>query len=592
MNHQTSITQTLVLLWSYIWARRRGQFWCLLGLMVFVSFAEVLSIGSSLPFLAALAAPNLLFESPRLHQILQYLNFNEPSQLILPMTIFFGGAALFAGVMRLILLWASTRLSFAIGAELSSDIYRRTLYQSYSTHCLRNSSELINGITTKSHDVIYGVIMPAMTLIGSSVMLIAILIALLSVDPIVALIVFGGFGLLYGLIIKLTQSRLLVNSVKIARNSTQVIKSLQEGLGGIRDILIDGNQNVYCNIYRDADLPLRRAQGNNLFINQSPRYGIETLGMIAIACLAYMLCRRVGGINEVMPFLGFLALGAQRLLPVLQQTYSSWVSVRSHQISLQDILGLLEQPLPHYANDSSSPRILFKNNITLRQLSFRYGSNASWVLKDINITINKGDRVGFIGKTGSGKSTLLDIVMGLLEPSCGVMEIDGAIINSENRRSWQSHIAHVPQVIYLADSSIEENIAFGVPKSQIDSEKVKYVAKQAEIASMIEGWNDQYKTIVGERGIRLSGGQRQRIGIARALYKNADVIIFDEATSALDNETEQSVMHSIDALSSELTVLIIAHRISTLKGCDRIIELDNGGVRRDADYHEIALNTP
>jgi ATP-binding cassette subfamily B protein len=592
MNHQTSITQTLVLLWSYIGARRRGQFWCLLGLMVFVSFAEVLSIGSSLPFLAALAAPNLLFESPRLHQILQYLNFNEPSQLILPMTIFFGGAALFAGVMRLILLWASTRLSFAIGAELSSDIYRRTLYQSYSTHCLRNSSELINGITTKSHDVIYGVIMPAMTLIGSSVMLIAILIALLSVDPIVALIVFGGFGLLYGLIIKLTQSRLLVNSVKIARNSTQVIKSLQEGLGGIRDILIDGNQNVYCNIYRDADLPLRRAQGNNLFINQSPRYGIETLGMIAIACLAYMLSRRVGGINEVMPFLGFLALGAQRLLPVLQQTYSSWISVRSHQISLQDILGLLEQPLPHYANDSSSPRILFKNNITLRQLSFRYGSNASWVLKDINITINKGDRVGFIGKTGSGKSTLLDIVMGLLEPSCGVMEIDGAIINSENRRSWQSHIAHVPQVIYLADSSIEENIAFGVPKSQIDSEKVKYVAKQAEIASMIEGWNDQYKTIVGERGIRLSGGQRQRIGIARALYKNADVIIFDEATSALDNETEQSVMHSIDALSSELTVLIIAHRISTLKGCDRIIELDNGGVRRDADYHEIALNTP
>jgi ATP-binding cassette subfamily B protein len=418
-------------------------------------------------------------------------------------------------------------------------------------------------------------------------MLSAIMLAMLSVAPVIALTAFGGFGLIYVFIIRLTRKRLLTDSRRAARESTHVIKSLQEGLGGIRDVLIDGSQATYCQIYRDADLPLRRAQGNNLFIGQFPRYGMEALGMLLIAALAYKLAQQPDGISKAIPVLGGLALGAQRLLPVLQQAYGAWSGIQGGQASLQDTLALLDQPLPDYAGQSVVEPITFRKQIKLTGLSFRYSLQTPWVLKDLDLTIARGSRVGFIGTTGSGKSTLLDIVMGLLQPAEGVLEIDGQPITMGNHRGWQVHIAHVPQVIFLADSTIEENIAFGVPKNQIDHDRVRHAAHQAKIADVIGSWPQQYQTFVGERGIRLSGGQRQRIGIARALYKQSDVIIFDEATSALDNETEQAVMQAIEGLSEELTILIIAHRLTTLRNCTQIVELGDGGIKRTGPYHDI-----
>jgi ATP-binding cassette subfamily B protein len=454
-------------------------------------------------------------------------------------------------------------------------------------HCARNSSEVINGISGKANGVIYSIILPALTLISSSVMLIAILIALLAVEPVIALLAFGGFGLIYAFIIRLTRKQLLVNSQRIARESNQVIKSLQEGLGGIRDVLIDGSQATYCQLYRNADLTLRRSQGNNLFISSSPRYGMEALGMMLIAALAYSLAQQANGIAKAIPILGALALGAQRLLPVLQQVYGSWTQINGGQASLQDTLELLDQPLPEYADQPAAQPLPFEHNITLKQLAFRYNPQTPYVLKQLNLTIAKGGRVGFIGITGSGKSTLLDILMGLLQPTAGTLEIDGQPVTPINNRAWQAHIAHVPQAIFLADSTIEENIAFGVPIDQIDPKRVRQAAQQAQIADSIESWPKQYQTFVGERGIRLSGGQRQRIGIARALYKQADVIIFDEATSALDNETEQAVMEAIDGLSKDLTLLIIAHRLTTLKNCTQIVELVEGGIKRADTYAQI-----
>lgn len=558
----------------------------LLVLMLLASFAEILSIGAVLPFLGVLTAPERIFEMPVAQPIIQALKLTEPKQLLLPLTIAFGLAALIAGTMRLLLLWASTRLSFATGADLSINIYRRTLYQSYAVHCARNSSEVIDGISGKANGVIYSIIVPTLTLISSSVMLTAILIALLAVQPVIALVAFGGFGLIYIVIVRLTRKQLMADSKCVARESTQVIKSLQEGLGGIRDVLIDGSQETYCEIYRNSDAPLRRAQGNSLFISASPRYGMEALGMLLIAALAYFLAQQVDGIAKAIPILGALALGAQRLLPVLQLAYGSWTQINSGQASLKDTLELLNQPLPDYANQLVT-QLPFNQSIILRQLSFRYGEQAPYVLNQFNLTITKGSRVGFIGTTGSGKSTLLDIVMGLLQPTNGLLEIDGQPINPASYRAWQSHIAHVPQAIFLADSTIEENIAFGIPREQIDHSRVKRAAEQAQIAESIESWPKQYQTFVGERGIRLSGGQRQRIGIARALYKQADVIIFDEATSALDSETEHAVMRAIESLSKELTLLIIAHRLTTLKSCTQIVELSNGNIKRTGRYQDI-----
>ena len=581
------VVQLLRNLWQHVGPRRRLQLGVLLVLMIFASFAEIISIGAVLPFLGVLTSPVRVFEHSAAQPFVQYFGFTSAEQLLLPLTIIFGLAIIIAGVLRLLLLWASMRLSFATGADLSISIYRRTLYQSYAVHVTRNSSEVISAISSKANGVIFTIIVPVLTFISSSVMLVAILVALLSVDPVVALAAFGGFGLIYAFVIQLTRKRLLVNGQRIARESTQVIKSLQEGVGGIRDVLLDGSQAAYCQIYRKADHRLRFAQGNNLFIGQSPRYCIEALGMLLIAGLAYSLAQQSDGLAKAIPVLGALVLGAQRLLPVLQHAYGAFSSIQGGRALLQDTLELLGQPLPDHADQPPVDPQPFRQQIRLSSLSFRYSSQTPWVLKNLDLGIAKGSRIGFIGMTGSGKSTLLDIIMGLLPPTEGTIEIDGQLITAGNNRAWQAHIAHVPQTIFLADSSVEENIAFGVPVDKIDHDRVRQAARQAQLADVIQSWPSQYQTFVGERGIRLSGGQRQRIGIARALYKQADVIIFDEATSSLDNETEQAVMQSIESLSEDLTILIIAHRLTTLRNCSQVVELGDGGIKRTGTYQEI-----
>ena len=384
-----------------------------------------------------------------------------------------------------------------------------------------------------------------------------------------------------------TRKKLESNSRCIAERSTQVVKALQEGLGGIRDVLIGGTQEFYCNVYRRSDIPVRRASGNNIVIGSSPRHIIEALGMTLIAILAYNISLQDDGLSVAIPTLGALAIGAQRLLPALQQTYSSYVGIKGSKTSFEDVLKMLEQELPDYACQVAQPFLSFENEIILKNISFRYSKHTPWVLRDINLKIVKGSIVGFVGVTGSGKSTLVDIIMGLLTATEGELVIDNNSINNKNKRSWQTHISHVPQSIYLSDGTIEENIAFGTPVDKIDRNRVRKAAKQAQISGLIEEWKDGYKTNVGERGVRMSGGQRQRIGIARALYQQADVLIFDEATSALDNKTEKEVMKSIHELDEELTILIIAHRITTLTLCDQIVQLDKNYNINIGSYNDV-----
>lgn len=574
-------------LWQHISTRRRNQFALILALMVVASFAEIISIGAVLPFLAVLTAPEHIYQHPAAESIIRYFGISSSQQLLLLLTMAFGIAAVMAGAMRLLLSWASIRFAFGTGADLSLSIYRRTLYQPYSVHLSRSSSEVIAGILTKVNGVINNNINPVLTLISSTFIFLAILGALISIEPLLTIYAFISFGLVYLAIAALTKNRRILNGHRIANGSTQVVKTLQEGLGGIRDVLIDGNQQNYCDAYRILDVRLRRAIGDNQFVAQSPRFVVEALGMTLIAGLAYLLAQQTDGITKVIPVLGALAIGAQRLLPLMQQSYAAWSLIQGGRASFLDTLALLEQPIPEYADQPQQAAMAFCNEIRLKDVSFRYKPETPWIFQGVNLVIPKGSRVGFVGTTGSGKSTLLDIIMGLLHPDEGSLEIDCQPINEANNRAWQAHIAHVPQSIFLTDNTVEQNIAFGVPQNKIDHERVRWAAKQAQIADLIEGWQDGYLTAVGERGVCLSGGQRQRIGIARALYKNAEVIIFDEATSALDSETEQSVMEAIEGLSQNLTILIIAHRLSTLKNCTRIIELGNGGVRRIGSYQDI-----
>ena len=574
-------------LWHHLSKRRRKQLALLLFLMITASILEVVSLGAVLPFLSVLTAPEQVFQHEYAQPLISALTLREPIQLILPITILFIITVLVAGIVRLLLLYVMTRLSYAIGADLSINIYRRTLYQPYATHMVRNSSEVINSIITKTNMVITGILTPFLTLVSSIFILIGIVAVLFVIDIGVALSASIGFGLLYWLVIRYTKNHLKNNSQIIADKSTQTLKSLQEGLGGVRDVLIDGTQKFYCQLYRNADLPLRRATGDNIFISGSPRYIMEAIGMILIAGLAYMLTQKQDGIAAAIPVLGALALGAQKLLPVLQQAYSSYSGIKGAKSSFEDVLYLLDQSLPEYENQPTPKAIRFDKEIKLTNLSFRYTQESPWILKNINLSLKKGSHIGFIGSTGSGKSTLLDIIMGLLPATEGDLFIDQQPIDNKSRRSWQMNIAHVPQNIYLSDSSIEENIAFGVSKDKIDRQRVKKAAQQAQIAQLIEQWQEGYQTFVGERGVRLSGGQRQRIGIARALYKKANVLIFDEATSALDDETEREVMRAIKGLDSEITVLIIAHRLTTLKDCDKVVKLGNNHMLGIGSYQEM-----
>ncbi|MGA2563998.1 MAG: ABC transporter ATP-binding protein [Steroidobacteraceae bacterium] len=581
----------LVRLWHCLSRRRRRQFMLLMGLVVISAFAEVFTLGALLPFLGILVAPERVLHHPMVATLARHWGITSATQLILPVTLLFASIALFAGAIRILLLWASTRLAYSTGSDLSIDVYRRTLYQPYDVQVSQNSSEVISGVVSKVHETVYA-LGQMLLLISSALVMFVITVALIVIDPLVAAIAIVGFGFSYGILASIYRRQLRQNSQRIAAESTQAIKALQEGLGGIRDVLLDGTQAVYCDIYRRADNAYRRAQGNNQFISASPRFAMEAIGMVLIAALAYGLSRQSGGVATALPVLGTLVLGAQRLLPALQQTYSAWAFIAGSYGSVTAIVELLDQPLPEAAVQPLPLPLHCQHSIGFNRVRFRYTSAGPWVLNDLTLVIYKGSRVGFVGSTGSGKSTALDLLMGLLRPTEGELLVDGEPVTGNRIRAWQRSIAHVPQSIYLADATVAENIAFGVPRNAMDMGRVKLAAQQAQIAEFIESQAEGYHAYVGERGIRLSGGQRQRIGIARALYKQASILIFDEATSALDNATEQSVMDAIAGLNRDLTIVLIAHRLTTVRHCDSIIELERGRLVAQGTFEQLLECSP
>lgn len=559
----------------------------LLGLMVVSAFAEVISLGAVLPFLGILISPDKVLERPIVASLASAFGIASANELVLPLTFVFAAIALIAGGIRLLVLWTSTRFSFAAGVDLSVNMYRRTLYQPYSVHVARNSSEVISGITSKTSTVITGILLPSLVFISSMVVLVAIGLTLVAIDPMVAILSAIGFGASYLLITFFSHHRLQRNSRRIATAQTQLFKTLQEGLGGIRDVLLDGTQVLYCDIYHQADKSLRQAQAGNTFISASPRPVMEVLGMVLIAFLAYATVIHAGGFSVVLPVLGALALGAQRLIPIFQQAYASWSTIAGSNASLVDTLDLLDQPLPPEAVQPLPESLPFRHSIRFDALRFRYTSDGPWVLDGLSFCIPKGARVGIVGATGSGKSTVIDLLMGLLEPTEGLVLVDDQPLTGSRLRAWRRNIAHVPQSVYLADTTLAENIAFGVPLAAIDMARVREASRRAQIADFIENGKGGYQALIGERAVRLSGGQRQRVGIARALYKRATVLVFDEATNALDSVTEQAVMDAIENLDRDLTIVIIAHRLTTIRRCDRVFELRDGRLVAEGSYDQL-----
>jgi len=547
--------------------------------------AEVLSLGLVVPFLAAMAAPQKLLSHPNFCAVFNFLSSaceklglsksteqleSHNPVIILGATFILG--SFFAGAIRLLLVWLGVRLTAAVGTDLGLEAYRRTLYQPYSFHTKSNSSYLISSLISKITLLIFS-FAACLTFLTSLVMCFFIICALLLISLQTTLIAILSLGIAYGVLTLMSHRKLAACSLIISRENQNMVKLLQEGLGGIRDILLDGTQTLYSSLYTKADAVFRRANANIAIIGQVPRHIMETIGMVFFAVLAIGLSQQPQGLATALPIVGALALGIQRLLPSLQHGFQAWSIIVGSQDSNQEVISLLKQPLPKWVNQPLAKPLSLRRDIRFDSVKFRYCPTGSWVLGGVSFVLPKGSRIGFVGETGSGKSTCLDLLMGLLEPSEGRILIDGVPLGLKNRRAWQRNISHVPQAVFLSDSTLAENIALGIPRAEINMARVRDAARQAQIEEFIEASPAGYQTTVGERGIRLSGGQRQRIGIARALYKQAGVLVLDEATSALDKETEGAVMKSIMSLGSNVTILIIAHRTSTLKNCDQIIHL-------------------
>ena len=571
-----SIMSGLRQLYGHFTQVRRRQLGLVLLLMLLGAAGELVTLGAILPFLTLLVEPDKAASYPKLLTFFSYFGWNDPARLLLPVTILFSAVALIAGAIRLGLTWVSQRFVFEAGHDLAVEVYCRALQQPYAYHVSKNTSDLIAAVT-KVDAVVGGTLMQAMQLVSSAVISVFIIAALVAIDPVVAVSAACGFALLYLVVSYAMQRRLEVISKVWAAAQSGRVKTLQEGLGGIRDVLIDQSQATFVTAYSGVDKALRWSQAESVFIGAAPRYIIEACGMVLIAFMALVLSGNGGGLVAVLPVLGALALGSQRLLPLLQMIYHGWTGIVASKQALFDVLGFLELPVDQrYLTPATA--LPFDHAIELKSVDFRYVAGGPQVIAGVSLPIPKGSRIGFIGKTGSGKSTITDLIMGLLEPTHGEITIDGIRLAAGTVRGWQAQVAHVPQAIYLADTSIASNIAFGVPEAMIDMVQVRDAARRAQLADFIEGLANGYDTLAGERGIRLSGGQRQRIGIARALYKRANVLVFDEATSALDSETEASVIAAIQSLGRDLTIIIIAHRLSTIEMCDVVVRLDEGRI--------------
>ena len=579
--------------------KRRVQLFLVLLLMLAGAFAEVVTLGAVLPFLALLADPTLASAGPLAQQALNGVGGLLGVEPLLAAAILFGGMAFVAAAIRLTLTWVSSKFVFMVGADLGREIYSRILQQPYSYHLVHNSSETLAAMQ-KVNMLVMGTLSAAMQMTIACLMSAFIFAGLLWINAAVALTAGGLFVGLYWLSSRYAKRKLTYNSHVIANADVQKNKVMQEGLGAIRDVILDNNHPVYVAQFAKADLAQRHAQATNMVLAGAPKYVIESLGLMLIVGLAYVLASGPNGAASALPVLGSLALGAQKMLPYMQNIYNSLSTIRGNQAGAQGALELLALPIPAIAQipqvelvsksvvvgGTQNPRL------ALRNVHFQYSPHTPAVLQGVNLTVFAGQRLGFVGRTGSGKSTLIDLIMGLLNPTQGEVLVDGIQLNAACMKAWQARIAHVPQAIYLSDTSVVENIALGVPRDKIDMVRLMSAVKQAHLSDVLKQLPDGLETRVGERGVQLSGGQRQRIGIARALYKQADMLVLDEATSALDNETEGKVMEEIYKLNPNLVVLMIAHRTTTLARCDEIYKVINGRLQPIGPDKDGLFNNP
>ncbi|MBO9714788.1 ATP-binding cassette domain-containing protein [Sphingomonas sp.] len=547
-------------------ARRQRQILMLLSALLLATVAEVAKIGAVLPVVALAARPGT--GASHLTSFVRAAGGANPLLLASALLILF---ALLSVATRLVLVWLTHRFVVGVGEDISERIFARLLRQPYEAYKTRSSGEILAGFE-KVRGLLFYVLLPAMQAVTAAVVSVAIIVMLLAIDPVVASIVASAIGGIFLAAHFATRRMLDENSRTVATMATAKMNVVQQALGNIRDILIDRSQPVFERDFREIDSRLRWAQSVNMLVAAGPRAFIESAAVVALVGAALLATGRPGGLVGALPALGALAVGAQRLIPLLQQVYAGWAMAAGNVHSVADVIAFMNLPTSPDADMPEGGAVPW-GDIVLSDVSFGFGG-ASPVLRGIDLRIPRGARVGIAGESGSGKSTLVDILMGLLTPTSGTISIGGTPMDEALRRRWQAQVAHVPQAVYLSDGSIANNIAFGLPPEAIDFDRIAAAAEAAQAAGFIARLPHGYETRVGEGGARLSGGERQRIGIARALYKRADILILDEATSALAEDMEAALLAALDRES--MTLILVSHRRSSLRNCDLIVRMADG----------------
>jgi len=563
----------------------------LLGLVIAMALLDVIGMASVMPFLAVMANPGMISTYDTLNQLYTRMAFASTDEFLYFLGLVSFSLLVVAALVRIGGQYAVNRYTqmrtHSIGVRLLDTYLRRP----YAFYLNRHTGDLAKSLLSEVSQLASQVFTPLSQAIAHSISLIALLILLVIVDPVVALIMATVLGGSYSLVY-LTIRRYL-GRVGIGRvNANQVrFQVVAEALGGIKPVKLLGREATYVDRFSAASREIARVQSINATLSSAPKFVIEAIAfggiiLLTLGLMAHYGGHQAGALGKVLPLLGLYAFVGYRMLPAVQAIYSAITLLRFGAAALAgihaDFAGRDGLPLLPREPAQALPA---RATVELRGVTFTYDNAAGAGIKGIDLKIPIGSTLGIVGSTGAGKTTLVDVLLGLLQPQSGEIRVDGVVVTPENLRSWQADLGYVPQDIFLVDASVSENIALGVPASSIDQDRVRECARMAQILDFIEGELPQaFKTSVGERGVRLSGGQRQRIGIARALYNDPAIIIFDEATSALDNLTEQEVMRAVAALSGQKTVIMIAHRMSTVRNCDRIAVLQKGKLAAIGDY--------
>lgn len=581
-------------IWRLLDRSQRRRLVALQMLSVLMALSTVGGIAAIVPFFAVLADPRSIESNAVLRALYRHLHFASQGSFVLALGGAFIGLVLLANAVNLFGTLAINRFALQLGDSFFVRLFEQYLRRDFEFHLRSNSAALASRLLHESGRVSTGILRQGLLLVANLVTVVFVLASILVLNPRIAVGATIVLGAGYAAVYMITQSLLLRGGRAQSRYQRQRTQLVSESLGAIREVIILDVRAVFVRRFAACCRSFSRVESGTVAVATAPRNVLECAIVLCLVGGALYLRSMSRGVGPWLGQLGFIGLAAYRLLPALQQAFTAIVSIRSNQAVFETLADELER-IPDNAAAPPLADRPWRNGpqqeIRMRDVSFRYAANRPAALSCFSLRIPAGSAVGFVGANGSGKTTLVDVLAGLLAPTSGHVEVDGVALDRTSRSAWQSSIAYVPQNVFLLDATVAENIALGIASERIDRERLHSAVRLARLTDCVASLPSGYDEVLGERGCKLSGGQRQLLGIARALYRDASVLILDEATSALDNAAEDEIVATLDALRPGRTLLMISHRLSALRHCDIIHEVANGRIGRSGHYADFQRAT-